>query len=121
MSNFTQDFISGRKVRADAPEELVRQRYGKILHYDFGYALERMDIEVAIPMGSTVKKCDIGVFADAARAELVGIIEIKSPKTKFDPKDHETIIDPACGSGGFLIAALNHIADCAATDSAAGV
>lgn len=27
----------------------------------------------------------------------------------IDPKQHESIIDPACGSGGFLIAALNHI------------
>ncbi|MBB1073959.1 N-6 DNA methylase [Rhodoferax sp. 4810] len=27
----------------------------------------------------------------------------------IDPQPHERIIDPACGSGGFLIAALNHL------------
>lgn len=29
----------------------------------------------------------------------------------LDPNDSDIILDPACGSGGFLISALNHIAD----------
>jgi len=27
----------------------------------------------------------------------------------IDPKPHETVIDPACGSGGFLVVALEHV------------
>ncbi len=27
----------------------------------------------------------------------------------LDPKPHETVLDPACGSGGFLLHALNHV------------
>ncbi len=38
------------------------------------------------------------------------------PVTQFavemvDPKLHETVIDPACGTGGFLLCALNHVKD----------
>ena len=29
----------------------------------------------------------------------------------LDPKDNETVFDPACGSGGFLVGALEHVFD----------
>ncbi len=29
----------------------------------------------------------------------------------LDPKDQETVFDPACGSGGFLIGAMDHVYD----------
>src|SRR5690606_30363306 len=29
----------------------------------------------------------------------------------LDPKDHEDVIDPACGSGGFLVSSMNYIRD----------
>lgn len=27
----------------------------------------------------------------------------------LDPKENETLLDPACGTGGFLVAALGHM------------
>lgn len=75
----SKDFATGKKINLGKPEEKVRQDYEKILHYDHGYPLERMDIEVPIQMGSSRRLCDIAVYDDDGN--IIGIVETKAQKT----------------------------------------
>ena len=69
------------------PEEPVRQDYERTLHFDYGYALSQMDIEVRIWRGSTAPKdaADIVVYRTDNPLErdqnqdILGIVETKRP------------------------------------------
>lgn len=73
-----KDFATGKSVDLSKPEERVRQDYEKILHGDYGYPLERMDIEVPINIGASRRFCDIAVYD--AQKNIIGIVETKAPK-----------------------------------------
>ncbi len=86
------DFLSGAELE-DRPEERVRQRYLKVLHYDYGYAKSLMRREVKIMAGSnevvahdgTPTRADIAVYftANAASTNNQGkikfVVECKRP------------------------------------------
>jgi|SRR5208282_957840 len=70
--------VSGKKKVAK-PEEIVRQLMIDRLHYQLGYALNQMAVEVAIKMGSTYasKKADIVVYREPSK-QNIHIITAKS-------------------------------------------
>jgi type I restriction enzyme M protein len=61
------DCLSGATLE-DRPEERVRQRYLKVLHYDYGYAKNRLRREVQIMAGSSPVK---DVEGNMVRADIV--------------------------------------------------
>lgn len=74
------DFATGKPIALSKPEEVVRQDFEQLLHNDYRYPKECMDIEVPIQMGSSRRVCDIAIYDSPDRENLVGIIETKSPK-----------------------------------------
>lgn len=86
------DFLDGG-VLADRPEERVRQRYLRILHYEHGYAKEVMDREVAIYYGRNPltdaegkpRKADIAIYEDQTakmrhdQGRIRFVVETKAP------------------------------------------
>lgn len=72
--------VSGKKKVAK-PEEIVRQLMIDRLHYQLGYALNQMAVEVAIKMGSTYasKKADIVVYREPSKQNIHIIVECKKP------------------------------------------
>ena len=78
-----EDFITGKPLHAH-PEELVRQEYARVLHDEYGYPKDCMDIEIKIPMGSSFKSADIGIYSDSGKSILIGLVELKRPDTKSD-------------------------------------
>ena len=81
------DFATGKRLTNPGPEEPVRQDYERTLHFDYGYALERMNIEVRIQRGSKTPKdaADIVVYRTGNPLErdqnkdILGIVEAKRP------------------------------------------
>lgn len=64
------------------PEEAVRQLYLQVLHQQYGYPLERMEVEYAVSFGREKKRADIVIF-DKDRPTVVYIlVELKKPKLK---------------------------------------
>lgn len=83
-SKKTADFATGKAIRADKPEEKVRQEYERVLVDDYGYRKLEIDIEVPIPRGSSQRdRADVVVYASAKgrdpSADILGIIETKRP------------------------------------------
>lgn len=78
-----KDFATGKSINENKPEEKVRQAYERILHHDFGYPRECMDIEVSVPMGADRRRCDIAVYAAADKKKIIGIVETKPPKQSY--------------------------------------
>ncbi|WP_282009487.1 N-6 DNA methylase [Brevundimonas aveniformis] len=86
------DFLSGTSL-VRTPEELVRQKYLRILHHEYKFPKAFMRREVAIQRGSDVLKdisgniirADIMVYANKAAAEannqgqILFIVECKAP------------------------------------------
>lgn len=76
-----------------------------------------------VPLGNTSVSTDIlgdayeylvGKFADVTRRKKAG--EFYTPRSVvrimieiLDPKEGESIYDPACGTGGMLLAAIDHV------------
>ena len=76
-----------------------------------------------VPLGNNAVTTDIlgdayeylvGEFADVARRKKAG--EFYTPRSVvrmmveiLDPKEGESIYDPACGTGGMLLAAIDHV------------
>lgn len=84
MSLKGPDWATGKPVFLNKPEEQVRQDYEKVLHFDHGYPIDVMDIEVAIQRGSkSGERADIVLYRTtdpAARdqaADILGIVECK--------------------------------------------
>ncbi len=77
------DFATGKPVNISKPEEKVRQEYEKILVNDYEYEKEQLDIEVRIKMGSSTKYADIGIYNNAKKEKIIGLVETKA-KDKGD-------------------------------------
>jgi len=72
-------FITG-KLRADTPEENVRQRWARSLVEEYGYPKEDIGIEVAVVMGRARKRPDIAIYApgtDHKQENITIIVEVK--------------------------------------------
>lgn len=80
----TPDWATGKPVFAFKPEEQVRQRFERVLHYDYGYPKEVMDIEVPIVRGSQRReKADLVIYKTSnllqrnQARDILGIVETK--------------------------------------------
>lgn len=64
------------------PEEVVRQLYIFVLNQDYGYPIDRMELEYAVSFGREKKRADIVIFdRDQTTAPYI-IVELKKPKLK---------------------------------------
>ncbi|MEO0627024.1 MAG: type I restriction enzyme HsdR N-terminal domain-containing protein, partial [Bacteroidota bacterium] len=68
------------------PEEVVRQLYIMVLNQEYGYPLERMELEYAVSFGRQKKRADIVIFDKIDPRAVNIIVEVKKPKLK-DGKD----------------------------------
>lgn len=85
------DMATGKPVDGRKPEEVVRQEYEKILHEDYNYNYNQMDIEVFIQRGSRKKpkhdkdRADIVLYKSSKKEhrdqnrDILGIVETKRP------------------------------------------
>ena len=88
------DFATRRPLDFRKPEESVRQNYERTLHFDYGYPLEHMDIEVSILRGEARRKGNLRDAADIVIyhtgreglrnqfSDILGIVETKRPIRK---------------------------------------
>lgn len=79
-----------RRWVALTPEEEVRQRTILLLHEQYGYPLELMQVEGTIAMGNLSRRCDIIVFSSSGQPQM--IVECKRPNVKISQKT----VDQAC-------------------------
>ncbi len=68
------------------PEEIVRQLYIDKLIHEYGYPVERMELERAISFGTEKKRADVVIFNKNNVTSEEIIVELKKPKLK-DGKD----------------------------------
>ncbi len=64
------------------PEEAVRQLYLAILHFEYGYPLDRMDAEYGVSFGREKKRADIVIFDKQDSQSIYIVVELKKPKLK---------------------------------------
>ena len=68
------------------PEEIVRQLYIDKLIHEYGYPVERMELERAISFGTEKKRADVVIFNKNNVTSEEIIVELKKQKLK-DGKD----------------------------------
>lgn len=73
-----------RKWVALTPEEDVRQQTIHLLHEQYGYPLELMQVEGTIALGNLSKRCDIVVYSSSGKPQM--IVECKRPNVKITQK-----------------------------------
>lgn len=80
-------FITG-VLRADTPEENVRQRWARALIEDYGYSKRDIGVETKIKMGRAPKKCDLAIFRSGQehRQENIAIC-IEAKRDDIRPSD----------------------------------
>lgn len=82
-------FVTGQ-LRADTPEENVRQRMARSLVDEYGYAKKDLGIEVTIRVGRSRKRIDIAIFdseSDHDTVNIIGIVEAKPENIKPNHPD----------------------------------
>lgn len=79
-----------RRHVALTPEEAVRQQTITLLHSDYGYPLELMQVEGTISVGGLARRCDIVVYDRHSQPAI--IVECKRPEVPITQK----VIDQAC-------------------------
>ena len=83
-------FVTG-KLRADTPEEHVRQRWARSLVYEYHYPKTDLGIEVWITMGRSRKRADLVVYGNKAphiQERIQIIIETKRDDRNPSDGDH---------------------------------
>ena len=100
------DFLDPTIARSNFPEEVVRQTYGRKLHYDYGYPKEHMLFNAPIQIGSETRYADIAIYADAHAAQrkdqgqILIIVETKAPDVKTGIAQLKSYIFPTSAAGG---------------------
>ena len=79
-----------RRWVALTPEEWVRQQTVSMLHSQYGYPLELMQIEAAITVAGLTKRCDIVVYDSDVKPFM--IVECKKESVPLSQK----VVDQAC-------------------------
>lgn len=80
-------FITG-VLRADTPEENVRQRWARALVEDYGYPKSDIGVETKIKMGRSSKKCDLAIFRSGLEHKQENIaICIEAKRDDIRPSD----------------------------------
>lgn len=64
------------------PEEAVRQLYIMVLMENYGYPVDRMELEYAVTFGREKKRADIVVFDKQKTTSVYMMVELKKPKLK---------------------------------------
>ncbi len=95
---YVKCLVRNKDVRL-TPEEIVRQLYLYKLIYEYGYPVERMELERAITFGREKKRADIVIFhKDHPTSEEI-IVELKKPKLK----DGKEQLKSYCNATGAII------------------
>lgn len=81
------------------PEEIVRQLYIYKLVHEYGYPIERMELERVITFGREKKRADIVVFNKTHVTSEEIIVELKKPKLK----DGKEQLKSYCNATGAII------------------
>jgi type I restriction enzyme M protein len=64
------------------PEEAVRQLYVLVLTDNYGYSVDRMELEYSVTFGREKKRADIVVFDKQNTTAIYMMVELKKPKLK---------------------------------------
>lgn len=81
------------------PEEIVRQLYIYKLVHEYGYPVERMELERVINFGREKKRADIVIFSKSNSTAEEIIVELKKPKLK----DGKEQLKSYCNATGAII------------------
>lgn len=81
------------------PEEIVRQLYIYKLIHEYGYPIERMELEKVITFGREKKRADIVIFDKNNVTSEEIIVELKKPKLK----DGKEQLKSYCNATGAII------------------
>lgn len=73
--------VRNKEIRL-TPEEAVRQLYIMVLNEEYGYPLDRMELEYAVSFGREKKRADIVIFDKKDTRAVNTIVELKKPKLK---------------------------------------
>jgi len=102
------DKATGKPVDIRKPEEEVRQEYEAILHDNYSYGYEQVDIEVPIQRGEQHSKknknerADIVIYKTPDKTkrdqnrDILGIVETKKPTKKEGLKQLESYMSATC-------------------------
>jgi len=74
--------IVRKKAIKLTPEEIVRQLYTMKLNREYGYSIERMQVEYPVHFGKEIKRADIVILNKIDPTAIDIIIELKKPKLK---------------------------------------
>lgn len=103
------DFLNPATARPNAPEERVRQAFGRKLHFEYGYPRDIIVFEAGISIGSENKRADIVIYADKRAASQQDqsavriVIETKAPTLKAGVKQLQSYIFASSAQGGVWI------------------
>lgn len=64
------------------PEEAVRQLYLRVLHFEYGYPLDRIQLEYSVSFGREKKRADIAITDKDDPRSIYLLVELKKPKLK---------------------------------------
>jgi type I restriction enzyme M protein len=73
--------VRKKEIRLNA-EEAIRQLYVMVLRDDFGYPVERMELEYGVSFGREKKRADIVIFDKDVTTTPFIMVELKKPKLK---------------------------------------
>lgn len=74
--------LSRQKEIKLTPEEAVRQLYLRVLHFDYGYPLDRIQLEYTVNFGREKKRADIAITDKDDPRSIYLLVELKKPKLK---------------------------------------
>jgi type I restriction enzyme M protein len=82
-------FVTGT-LRADKPEEHVRQRWARSLVSEYGYKLEDMAVEFRVKMGRQSKRADLVIFKPGATHKQENVlIVVEAKRADVLPRDRD--------------------------------
>jgi len=73
--------IRKKEIRL-TPEEVIRQLYVMVLTLDFGYSVDKIELEYGVTFGREKKRADIVIFDKDQTTTPFIIVELKKPKLK---------------------------------------
>lgn len=73
--------VRGKPIKL-TPEEAIRQLYLRVLHFDMGYPINRMQVEYEVTFGREKKRADICIFDKDKTTTPYILVEVKKPKLK---------------------------------------
>ena len=74
--------LSREKEIKLTPEEAVRQLYLRVLHFEYGYPLDRIQLEYSVSFGREKKRADIAITDKDDPRSIYLLVELKKPRLK---------------------------------------